>query len=204
MSLSESLIQFNFDLETCDLLVDLGRSRTTVSNELKSLNFNENVLSLMLDNRRLLRSVLLRLQLYSEKNTSENTVRNNFSRLNSVQVNDLLNYLYSTNSASTSSQENNVHLTTENQNLDDNVDDNVDDNLDEEDEKNLLDSFFDECVTQTEEATDIVKNSEFYSRLTDWWTSETNELPDKKELKTYLNTRLGKSKSNTWSKVCLN
>ena len=82
MNLSQNLEQFMFDLETSDLLNSYGRSHNDIRNELSTLGFNNNVLSLMLENRRLLKSVLLRLNLYSENNLSEDTIRQNLMKLN--------------------------------------------------------------------------------------------------------------------------
>jgi len=74
----------------------------------------------------------------------------------------------------------------------------------DEDDSNPFESFFESCVEQTNEETDIVKASDFYQAFTAWWEDQYEEnVPDKKELKTFLNERLGKSKKSTWTKVVL-
>lgn len=198
MNLSQNLEQFMFDLETSDLLNSYGRSHNDIRNELSSLGFNNNVLSLMLENRRLLKSVLLRLTLYSENNLSEDTIRQNLMKLNNNTVNSLVDHLFVSSNNAVTNQEMNV---TEDTNLEES--DNDQDN-ELNDDTVLLNNFFNECVSVTQESTDIVRSSEFYTALSNWWSSESVDLPDKKALKSYLNDRLGKASKNTWSNVALN
>ena len=203
MSLNQNLSQFRFDLETGDLLQSNGRSSTEVRNQLSLLGFSNSLLNLMLENRRLLNSVLLRLDLYSESNLSESSVRTNLGKLSNNQVNDLVNYLYDSSSSVVSVQ-------SEDDNVENNVADNEeiseteDVNVEVNDEMVLLNNFFNECISVTEDATDVVRSSEFYNALTEWWSNENVEVPDKKVLKNYLNDRLGKANKSTWSKVTLN
>ena len=198
MNLSQNLEQFMFDLETSDLLNSYGRSHNDIRNELSTLGFNNNVLSLMLENRRLLKSVLLRLNLYSENNLSEDTIRQNLMKLNNNSVNSLVDHLFVSSNNDVTNQEMNV---TEDTNLEES--DNDQDN-ELNDDTVLLNSFFNECVSVTQDSTDIVRSSEFYTALSNWWSSESVDLPDKKALKSYLNDRLGKASKNTWSNVSLN
>lgn len=192
MALANLLTEFTFDLETIDLLTSLGRTSEQVLQEMSTLSFNTDVLTFIQSERRRLNSILLRLRLYSEQNLDESSVRAKLNILNNSQVTALLNYLYSqysTTQQTTSTSEN----TTDTKLIEE-----------QEDEPNFFDSFFQECVEQTNEATDIVKSSEFYNSFTNWWTNlYDKEVPDKKELKSYLNEKLGKSSKNTWNKVCL-
>ena len=199
MSLSQHLIQFQFDLETSDLLQNEGRDLSEVRTDLHSLGLNNSLLDLMLSNRRLLNSVLLRLQLYSNKNLSENEVRSKLSKLNNNLVNELVNHLFSTNNLETS-----VPVVELNDNEDVISDTEEVTNVEVNDETVLLNNFFNECIRVTEDATDIVRSSEFYNALSEWWSNENVDIPDKKVLKNYLNDRLGKSSKNTWTKVSLN
>ena len=76
--------------------------------------------------------------------------------------------------------------------------------VESENEENSFESFYKKCVKQTEEPMDIVKLSDFYQSFTEWWSGEYEEtVPDKKELKNYLNEKLGKSKKSTWTNVTL-
>tara|TARA_Y100000389_G_C17454202_1_gene516922 strand:- start:1566 stop:2171 length:606 start_codon:yes stop_codon:yes gene_type:complete len=201
MSLSQHLIQFQFDLETSDLLQNEGRDLSDVRSDLHSLGFNNSLLDLMLNNRRLLNSVLLRLQLYSNKNLSENEVRNNLSKLNNNFVNELVNHLFSTNNLENSVSVPVVELNNNEDTISDTEEVN---NIEVNDETVLLNNFFNECICVTEDATDIVRSSEFYNALSGWWSNQNVDIPDKKVLKNYLNDRLGKSSKNTWTKVSLN
>jgi hypothetical protein len=73
-----------------------------------------------------------------------------------------------------------------------------------EDDENPFESFFESCVEQTDEETDIVKGSDFYQAFSEWYQHQYEDnIPDKKELKNYLNEKLGKSKKSTWTKVVL-
>ena len=195
MSLQQNLTQFRFDLETLQLMLDSNRNDQEVRNELSSLGFTNNLVSLVLDNRRLLNSVMLRLQLYSESNLEESNVRENLNKLNNNQVSDLLNHLYSTVAESVEEVEETDNTLEESE---------TENNIEVTDETVLLNNFFNECITQTNEATDVVRSSEFYNALTSWWSSDNVEVPDKKVLKNYLNERLGKANKSTWSCVALN
>jgi len=90
MSLNQKLNEFRFNLETLDLLNNMGKSTQLLS----ELGFNSDLLSFMQNNRNLLSSVLLRLQLYGEQNMTELKVRSGLSMLNNQSVNSLLDYLY--------------------------------------------------------------------------------------------------------------
>ena len=67
------------------------------------------------------------------------------------------------------------------------VEESEEETLESEDEENPFDSFFESCVQQTEEPTDIVKGSDFYQASSEWWETQYEDtVPDKKELKTIL------------------
>lgn len=200
MSLTQNLSQFRFDLETGDLLLSNGRSNSEVRNQLNPLGLTNSLLNLMFDNRRLLNSVLLRLDLYSESNLSESSVRSNLGKLNNNLVNEFVNYLYdSSEVVLESSSEGNKEVNDEELSEQEEVK-----TVDVNDETVILNNFFNECISVTEESTDVVRSSEFYNALTEWWTNENINIPDKKVLKNYLNDRLGKANKSTWSKVALN
>lgn len=215
MNLSERLNQFQFDLETLELLHDLGRSNSAVASEMESLSVTRNLVDLVLSNRRLLDSVLLRLNIYCEKNLSESSVRSSLSRLNNSGVSDLLNLLYSVSLTEVSESVNTSTATpvsTQVTQVTSSLTENLESNQESEDEdpelndlQSRLNTFFQECVNESSDATNVVKTSEFYSALTEWWgnTFSNDDFPDKKELKNYLSSRLGKATKNTWSNVSL-
>ena len=75
MSLSQ-ITEFRFNLETLDLLDNMGKSTEYSIQMLGELGFNEQLVKFMQSNRMLLNSVLLRLQLYCEQNMTEQKIRN--------------------------------------------------------------------------------------------------------------------------------
>jgi len=211
MNLRERLNQFQFDLETLELLHDLGRSNSTVASDMESLSVTRSLVDLVLSNRRLLDSVLLRLNVYSEKNLTESVVRSSLSRLNNSGVSDLLNLLYSVSSTNLtevvaeSLSEPVSEVVSESVVLEETNNESEDDEPELNDLNSRLNTFFKECVNESSDATNVVKTSEFYTALTGWWenTFSNDEFPDKKELKNYLSSRLGKATKNTWSNVSL-
>ena len=226
MSLSQRLSEFNFDLETVRMLSQLGRNTSELSSELSALGFNQQLVDFVLNHERLFTRVMLRLRVYSEQNSTEQVVRGGFTSLSSQLVNNFLDYLFESD-VSTSTQVVTAPvvtapvvaapvvaapvvtapvvqetLTTEDV---ERVDEGEISDDDEEDITTRFNNFFQECVSQTGEATDILKVSDAHRALTSWWNDAkyNDEVPDKKDLKTFLTDRLGKSHKSTWTNVCL-
>ena len=215
MTLTQRLSEFRFNLETIDLLTSMGRSSQQVIDEVQPIGFSSSQVQFIMSSRPLLSSVLLRLQLYSEQNLPDSKVRSSLGVLNNSNINSMLDTFFLQNDV--------VQMKTPTivtpkvvQKVVQNVVQNVVQLVDteeleleeEEDEiKNevpRLDQFFSACIKQTSEATDVVKTSDFHTALTEWWSSIYEEsVPDKNELKEYLNVKLGKSNKNTWSNVAL-
>jgi len=205
MSLSESLSQFLFDLETSDLLTSLGRSPKELNQEMCELGMSSELVNLMTNNRRILNSVLLRLRLLSEANKQEDNVRSSLSRLNNNLVKSLLDHLYLQHKTVKNSELLQESPQESPQESALNTDDQVDENSDEDDENVLLNNFFNECVQQTKDATDVLRLSDIQTTLNNWWVNESSiDVPSKPTLKTYLTERLGKGKKSTWTNVALN
>jgi hypothetical protein len=224
MTLQERLNEFRFNLETMELLQSLGRTRDQVVTEMAQLNFNESLVNFYNDSRTLFNSVMLRLNLYSEQNQNESSVRKSLSILNNNMVNSLVDYLYSATSLNETSQQVETVVkqdvshepvvtrepvaqepVTQNHEENNVSEDEMSENDSDDQSDDPFDSFFSSCVKQTDEPTDIVKSSDFYQAFSEWYESNYNEeVPDKKELKGFLNERLGKSKKNTWTNVVLN
>jgi len=93
MSLNQQLTEFRFNLETLDLLNTMGKTSEYSNQMLNELGFSSTLITFMQNNRMLLNSVLLRLQLYSEQNINEQKIRSNLAMLNNSSVNGLLDYL---------------------------------------------------------------------------------------------------------------
>jgi hypothetical protein len=188
-SLSDRLSMFQFDLDTLHMLHKMGRTNQQLVNEMSNFGFNSELVNLVLNNQPLFNRVMLRLNLYAQQNTNENNVRSGFQMLNSNLVSNLLNHLYN----STTPQQTTPQQTTQ--------------ELSEEEptDENPFDLFFNKCVNQTGEATDVLKASDAFDAFSEWWREQKYqaEMPDKKELKEYLTGRLGKSQKSTWTNVCL-
>ena len=220
MSLNQKLNEFRFNLETLDLLNNMGKS----TQSLLELGFNTDLISFMQNNRMLLNSILLRLQLYGEQNMSEPKVRSGLASLNNQSVNILLEYFYKLSfdekvekiekvekvekirskpsSPKPEPEEPEIDdvLTTE-----DNQDDNHDnhDNQDEE-EENYFEKFFSKCVKVSDDATHVIKMSAMYDTFNKWWSNNyEDEVPSKDELKEFLSEKLGHQIKSTVSNVSL-
>jgi hypothetical protein len=94
MSLSQNLNEFRFNLETLDLMTSMGRTTEQATAMLTEVGFNQQLVQFMVSQRNILNMVLLRLQLYSEQNTSEVKVRSGLAGLNNPSVHTLLDYLF--------------------------------------------------------------------------------------------------------------
>lgn len=191
MTLSQRLSEFKFNLETMDLLISMGRSQPQTVEEMTLVGFTSPQVNFMLSSRALLNSVLLRLQLYSEQNVPDAKVRSSLGVLNNVNINNLLDTVFLTPcTVSKLPATNNSAVELEE---------------DEETpklESSRFDQFFSSCVKKTNEPTDIVKTTDFYTAFTEWWSNIYEEsVPDKNDLKEYLNNKLGKSNKNTWSNI---
>jgi hypothetical protein len=195
MSLSQKINEFRFNLDTLDLLNNMGRSLPDTIIEMSHIGFTSNQVNFCISSRSLLNSVLLRLQLYGEKNMSESHVRSSLSILNNMQINNLLDsFFYKLNKSNTTSTDN----ITEETDCEENQDDNIVSEL------SRFDQYYSACVKQTNDPTDIVKTSDIYNSFNNWWTEIYEEVvPEKSELKEFIITKLGKPNKNTWSNTVL-
>ena len=196
MLLNQILNEFTFNLETISLLRNLGWSQTDIENEIKSLGFSDGLLHFHTNSIKLFNSVMLRLRIYSEQNLDENTVRNSFNKLNNPNVLYLLDHLYSdsnlgqvqlsSNTSVTNMEENNDSNNLSNEVVNEVTDDVADEVSNDDTEENPYESFFNSCVEQTDDPTDIVKSGDFYNAFSEWWASQYNDnIPDKKNLRIF-------------------
>jgi hypothetical protein len=219
MDLLTRLEEFYFNVETLEMVQSMMNNHSDVMAEMQPLGFTSGIVHLT-GNQTLYKSVLLRLRLCFQRGMSESDVRQSFERLNNSNVNELLNYFYQssndiqqvtpvkTTPTKTAKQEPVEQKTVEQKTVqqDSPVEEEVEEQLESESESedNYFDTFFDECVQQTDNSTDIVKSADFYNAFTEWWSNnQENDVPDKKELKSYLKERLGKDKKGTWTNVSL-
>ena len=217
MSLNQQLTEFRFNLETLDLLNTMGKTIEYSTQMLNELGFSSSLINFMQNNRMLLNSVLLRLQLYSEQNINEQKIRSNLAMLNNSSVNVLLDYLYkSTKKVSISSppptptssiKKKEVKVVEpekepEEEHIEEHEEEHIEEPEDAED--NHFEIFFSACVQQTDDATHVVKMSAMYDAFTKWWNNNyEDEVPSKDELKEYLTEKLGRQIKSTVSNVSL-
>lgn len=224
MSLSQSLNEFRFNLETLDLLVSMGRSQDEVVSTLGTLGFNAVLVSFLTGPRTLLNSVLLRLQLYSEQNFAEQRVRSSLAVLNNAGVNSLVDYLYGSSAVSvsvpvvTTSPPKKVAPVVQQsapapqpvvaqqvaQQVEEQEEEEEDVELEEDEEESHFETFFTARVRESEDPTHVVKMSEMYNAFTSWWSEQYEEdAPSKDELKEFLSERLGRTIKTTVTNVSL-
>ena len=206
MSLNQQLTEFRFNLETLDLLTTMGKSSDYSIQMLSELGLNSQLIKFMQSSRMLLNSVLLRLQLYSEQNMSEQKIRSSLSVLNNQSVHALLDYLYKSSSLDNSQVKETPKKQSppptpkpEQQEEEENHEEHQ-----EEEEESHFDSFFSSCVRVSEDATHVVKMSAMYDAFNKWWSNTyEDEVPSKDELKEYLSEKLGHPIKSNVSNVSL-
>jgi ribosomal protein L12E/L44/L45/RPP1/RPP2 len=214
MSLTQQLTEFRFNLETLDLLNNMGKTSEYSTQMLGELGLTQQLIKFMQTNRMLLNSVLLRLQLYSEQNLNEQKIRSSLSILNNPSVGTLLDYLYKSTTVTSIKevkktvsppptpvqvqQEPEVEEQEEQEEQEDEV-------AEESDaEESHFDSFFSSCVRQSDDASHTVKMSAMYDTFSKWWSNNyEDETPTKDELKEYLSERLGHTIKSIVSNVSL-
>jgi hypothetical protein len=217
MSLNQQLIEFRFNLETLDLLNTMGKTVEYSTQMLNELGFSSTLIGFMQNNRMLLNSVLLRLQLYSEQNINEQKIRSNLAMLNNSSVNGLLDYLYKSSvkklsppstPVPTASLKKKAVETEPEPEVEEHHEEEVEEaeaaDEAEDLEENHFEAFFTSCVHQTDDATHVVKMSAMYEAFTKWWNKNyEDEVPSKDELKDFLSEKLGRQIKSTVSNVSL-
>jgi hypothetical protein len=209
MSLSQRLSLFEFDLGSLDL-ASKNKTNDQLIQMFGSLGFNSQLVQFMLNQRMLLNRVLLRLQLYSETNMPESEVREGLSMLNNSSVTSLVDYLFNTTTNNVtsaavitkkSSPPPTPVVATAVEEDTEQVEENAED---EEDEESHFDSYFNTCVRESDDPTNIVKLKEMYESFNKWCNNNyEDEVPSKDDLKDYLSSRLGRKVGSTVTNVML-
>ncbi len=212
MSLVQQLTEFRFNLETLDLLNNMGKTSDYTNQMLGELGLSSQLVKFMQSNRMLLNSVLLRLQLYSEQNIGEQKVRSNLAVLNNSSVSSLLDFLYKSTTAPTPKEvkkstppptprEAPIPVAEPEPEEEPEEQQEV---AEEEEEESHFDAFFSACVRQSDDASHTVKMSAMYDAFTKWWSKNyEDEAPTKDELKEYLSERLDHTIKSIVSNVSL-
>jgi hypothetical protein len=71
---------------------------------------------------------------------------------------------------------------------------------------NILDTFYSSNLRQTDDNNDFVKLSAIHSKFKKWFLNQDDineSLPDKSKLKSFFNSKLGKSKKGGWYSIKL-
>jgi hypothetical protein len=224
MSLVQQLTEFRFNLETLDLLNNMGKTTEYSNQMLGELGLTSQLIKFMQSQRMLLNGVLLRLQLYSEQNLNEQKIRSSLAVLNNPSVSALLDYIYKSTTVIAPSKKSASPPSTppspptpptppqkepepqEEVEVEEEVEEEVEVEVEEEEEEgdSHFDSFFSACVRESDDASHTVKMSAMYDTFSKWWSkNHTDELPTKDELKEYLAERLGHVIKSTVSNVSL-
>jgi hypothetical protein len=211
MSLVQQLTEFRFNLETLDLLNNMGKTNEYSTQMLGELGLTSQLIKFMQSHRMLLNSVLLRLQLYSEQNLNEQKIRSSLAILNNPSVSALLDYLYKSTSLVVSTVSAKKVVTPPptpqpqyQEPQEEHQEEEVEEAEVEEDGESHFDSFFSSCLRQSDDASHTVKMSAMYDAFTKWWSNNyEDETPTKDELKEYLSEKLGHTIKSTVSNVSL-
>ncbi len=210
MSLTQSLSEFRFNLETLDLLTTMNHTEDQAVEMMNELGLQSSLVKFMLSQRNVLNMVLLRLKLYEKQNVDEKTVRSGLSSLNNKNVDSLLDLLYAFNKkvspVKTETKKSVVKETPveEVKPVETEEEQEVEEENVEEEEESHFESFFNQCVRHTDDVSDSVKLSEMYNVFTKWWHEHyEDEVPSKDELKDFFSEKLGVKVKSTITHVHL-
>ncbi len=206
MSLSQNLNEFRFNLDTLDLMTSMGRTTEQATTMLTELGFNQQLVQFMVSQRNVLNMVLLRLQLYSEQNTSEDKVRSGLASLNNSSIHTLLDYLFKPSIAQQVVQpvQAVAQVVKKTTPVVAPVESEEEEVEEEAEEENYFETFFSAHVRESEDATNSVKLSHMYEVFTKWWNETyTDEVPSKDDLKEFFSEKLGRPVKSTISNVTL-
>lgn len=219
MSFANRLSEFKFNWETLQLLQEDESDQKLILSTMNELKFNEELTTFLLKNSNsYVNSVLVRLKLYHTLNKSFSDVQESLKKYPDLV--HLTRHLFNDNESKLSSVEVQKievkqevkqevkkvkeEVQEEEQDQDEKVKD-VQSNLEEEDDDDHFSKFFKNFIKQTKKKSDSVKSAEAYSAFTEWYVNDYGEdVPSKKELKNFLNDKLGKSKKSSWYGVTLN
>lgn len=208
MSLQQRFEEYQFNVETLEMLQSFNTPQDEILSEMSQLGFTQGMITLLSD--RLYNSIFLRLRLCVERNVNESQVRASFSRF--PQVSELLDYFFQNVEQNVIQPVKETKKVTKQPVAQETAPEEIEESAAEEsaqeesgdEEDNYFESFFTECVRQTEDALDSVKSSDFYGAFTSWWGNNyDDDVPDKKELKSFLKEKLGKDKKGIWTNVAL-
>ena len=212
MNVQDKLNEFDFNLETLELVKN--EELKTVISMMSDAGFNSDLTELLLNlNKNYLTSVLVRLK-YFLQNPQKNKENLDLFLQKYSNFKPLVDYLFLENLIKKDVFKNcdkldNVEIkinedhadSTENLKLEVKPTEKLDS---ESESESFFDTYLSNQVEKTDDKTQKVKSSEFYSHFTEWYSNKYGEdVPPKKELKNYLNSKLGKSVKSSWQGVVL-
>lgn len=186
MTFQDNFDQLMFNLETFNLLKELNEPL----DELDTLGFTSDIQNVFTSNSEtVINSLMLRLKLYAKMNKDLSFVVKSLEKYSFFTP--IINYLFNVETTQKAESVKSVKA--------ESVKSVKVESVEEEsvEEKSFYDRFFDKYIKESED--DSVKTSEAYQIFTEWFeNTEKGDLPDKKELKKYLTSKLGKSGKGVW------
>jgi len=220
MSFANRLSEFKFNWETLQLLQEDESNQKLILSTMNQLNFNDELTNFLLTNSNsYVNSVLVRLNLYHTLNKSLSDVQESlkkyqelvhltehiFKEDNSLSLKNVENINDDTQEVAQKVTPEVLEVQDDEEQEVKNLDENKDENDDENEDETHFSKFFKSFIKQTKKKSDSVKSTEVYSTFTEWYVNDYDEdVPSKKELKNFLNDKLGKSKKSSWYGVTLN
>jgi hypothetical protein len=211
MSFENRLSEFKFNWETLQLLQEDESNQKLILSTMNQLNFNDELTNFLLENSNsYVNSVLVRLKLYHTLNKSFSDVQESLKKYPDLV--HLTQHLFNEDKLNLSNVEKEQKTEVKQEVKQEVQEDedkkevkNVQSNLEEEDDDDHFSKFFKNFIKQTKKKSDSLKSAEAYSAFTEWYVNDYGEdVPSKKELKNFLNDKLGKSKKSSWYGVTLN
>tara|TARA_A100001015_G_C15036792_1_gene736812 strand:- start:755 stop:1423 length:669 start_codon:yes stop_codon:yes gene_type:complete len=220
MNFQNNLTEFNFNLETLDLLKNENLNNSEIIDILIEAGFDSELTKLLLElNRSYLNGILVRLKLYNKLNKSKHQVINNLKDYQNLKP--LIHKLFHENENLSLKEIKIINNLNKNVNeevleevqeeVQEEVEEEVqveevqEEEIKEDDEYDFYENFFMECLEGTNNKKDKVKSKEVYNTFKKWYSKNYSleNIPSKTDLKNFLNNKLGKSVKSSWSSVKL-
>ena len=218
MNFQNNLTEFNFNLETLDLLKNENLDDSEIIDTLIEAGFDSELTKLLLElNRSYLNGILVRLKLYNKLDRNKNQVINNLKDYQNLKP--LIQKLFNDNENLSVKEIKIINNLNKEEVVEEVVEVEVEEVVEEEvqeeevqevedknssDEENFYENFFMECLESTDSKKDTLKSKEIYNVFKKWYSENySSSIPSKTELKNFLNIKLGKSVKSSWKSVKL-
>ena len=203
MTFDNRLDEFNFHLETMNMLKSESDNVETTVETMESVGFSKELTKFLLEtNTSYFNGVMLRLKLYSKRNMTNSNVKNEL-KMHSL-LHPLVDYLFINNKSIVEPVKEHVKEPVKVNNNVSNIEEKVVESDDEESEEevNHFDKFYSEVIIEDKEG--MLKSKEVYERFSSWYEENVDsDIPSKDELKDYLTDKIGKGDKKGWKGVSL-